>query len=383
MRFPNFQFNGKKILVISQQPWSKMRISKHHYSLLLAQKGNKVFFLGPPIDSGKPGIVLQPADDVPEITLIHYTPFFSHNLRFHFRWIFDKLIKRDVNEIIRKIGVPDITWCFETNVYSDLRFFKGSLTIFHVVDPVAFDYQKNVGKTADIIIGVSQRILKDFEMIKTPKYFVNHGLCRPYADRAERKLSVGDFSYTGNSLKVGYIGNLTRGPVDHELFYRLISLFPNIEFHFWGNANLSAQNSGKEVTFINFLKASGNVVLHGVADPDDLAGLIGDISMFLLVYKFVPGESDLSNSHKLLEYLSTGKHIVSSPVETYNEYRDIIFMPSKDIENEDELVKVFSDSINRIGFLNSEGLQKKRMHLSLTHTYEQQLTRIQTLIVDL
>ncbi|GAB1397072.1 hypothetical protein MASR1M65_18510 [Saprospiraceae bacterium] len=41
-------FKNKTILIISQQEWGLMRISKHHYALELAKKGNKVFYLTAP-----------------------------------------------------------------------------------------------------------------------------------------------------------------------------------------------------------------------------------------------------------------------------------------------------------------------------------------------
>lgn len=77
MRFSDFEFKGKKILIISQQAWSNMRISKHHYALMLSEKGNDVYFLGPPSETGKSGIYLQRTNDAPGITLINYKPAFS------------------------------------------------------------------------------------------------------------------------------------------------------------------------------------------------------------------------------------------------------------------------------------------------------------------
>lgn len=246
---------------------------------------------------------------------------------------------------------------------------------------MAFTFQIDVGKSADIIIGVSIRILNDFKKLQTPKIFINHGLCKPFAGYAVNGLKKRDSWQNGQPFRVGYIGNLTRGPVNRNVFYRLIKTYPEIEFHCWGNSVISSLNNKEEADFINFLKSADNVFLHGVANPDDLVNLISDMTMFLLIYKYIPGESDLSNSHKILEYLSTGKHILSSPVETYQEYKDLIFMPSVEQNNDDELVNLFDKSVKNIEYLNSPELQVKRMQLSLSNTYEQQLNKIEKFII--
>ena len=34
----------KSILIVSPEPWAHLFVSKHHYAVHLAQRGNKVFF---------------------------------------------------------------------------------------------------------------------------------------------------------------------------------------------------------------------------------------------------------------------------------------------------------------------------------------------------
>src|SRR5690606_6788212 len=44
--------NNKNILLISPEPWSHIFVSKHHYAIELAKRGNYVYFLNPPADVG-------------------------------------------------------------------------------------------------------------------------------------------------------------------------------------------------------------------------------------------------------------------------------------------------------------------------------------------
>ncbi len=45
--------NNKKILVISPESYDHIPVSKHHFSSVLAQLGNKVFFLNPPSETNR------------------------------------------------------------------------------------------------------------------------------------------------------------------------------------------------------------------------------------------------------------------------------------------------------------------------------------------
>ncbi len=43
----------KTILLISPESWGKSFVSKHHYAVELAKKGNIVYFLNPPSDTNQ------------------------------------------------------------------------------------------------------------------------------------------------------------------------------------------------------------------------------------------------------------------------------------------------------------------------------------------
>jgi len=43
-----FSFTNKTIFILSPQPWGKMHISKHHYAIELAKKGNLIYYFNPP-----------------------------------------------------------------------------------------------------------------------------------------------------------------------------------------------------------------------------------------------------------------------------------------------------------------------------------------------
>ena len=90
-----------------------------------------------------------------------------------------------------------------------------------------------------------------------------------------------------------------------------------------------------------FLGSAKNVKLHGFVSAEKLAHAYREMDGFLLCYKPDYKDYHAENSHKVFEYLSTGKVMVSTYLSIY-EGNELINMSGKD-KNED-LVEVFADS---------------------------------------
>ena len=377
-----FDLEKKKILIISPQPFEGLYVSKQHYAIELANRGNQVYFLEPPVVNQPESIRKQVLADHPSITLIKYKPFFNTNIRFHFRWLFDVLMRAQVNRILRSIGKElDIVWSFDTNLYTSLSWFGASTRLYHVVDPVKFRHQIMLGMSADLIIGVSEKILRSFSGISTPKYFINHGITGAYHQLAKSLLESGVQKKADQVIRVGYIGNLLRGPFNYPVFKTIISKYPHYEFHFWGNAQVTKDSSPESISFVKFLREKENVFLHGLKKPDELVKSLGVMDAFLLAYLFIEGESDQSNSHKILEYLSTGKVVISSFVETYRNMDPLICMTEE--FKDEKFPELFENVINRLDFYNSPATQESRIKLALDNNYVNHITRIENLIRNL
>src|SRR5664279_4576565 len=131
--------SNKTILIISPQAWGKMFVSKHHYAVELAKRGNRVYFLNPPdenkkIRKGK--ISIKPSGEHENLLLIDHSLSFPYNIKFHFIALFHALMRPHVKKILGKIDTPiDIVWSFDLgNLYPFSFFPVKSFKIFHPVD---------------------------------------------------------------------------------------------------------------------------------------------------------------------------------------------------------------------------------------------------------
>src|SRR5260221_8692888 len=229
-----FRFENRTVLIISPQPWDHLLISKHHYALELAERGNLVFFLEPPNPQVSSRVQLREAPQNPRIRIISYRPAFPFVIRFHARPIYDRMILWQIRTLKAAISQPiDVVWSFDFNLFSNLKAFGSRVRIFHPVDPLSQPHHVNVARSADAVFSVSEKILANFRHLNVPRWFINHGLSRPFEEIARNPVVEPP---DGRPRRVGYAGNLMRRPVNRWVLRAMVESNPGAEFHFWGTS---------------------------------------------------------------------------------------------------------------------------------------------------
>ncbi|MFN2601763.1 MAG: hypothetical protein ABR582_03280 [Gemmatimonadaceae bacterium] len=368
-----FRFENRTVLIISPQPWDHLLISKHHYALELAERGNRVFFLEPPLAQISSPVELREAPQNPLVRIISYRPAFPFAIRFHARPIYDRMILWQIRSLKAAISRPiDVVWSFDFNLFSNLKAFGPELSIFHPVDPLSEQHQVNVARSADAVFSVSEKILANFRNVDVPRWFINHGLSRPFEEIARNPVDTRN----GRQPTVGYAGNLMRKPVNRTVLRAMVETNPGVAFHFWGTSEGTVKVDAEAIHFVDFLRGAQNVILHGAVTPEELAIQLQAMDCMVLAYSENPRESDRSNSHKILEYLSTGKAVVSSRISTYEKQPELLRMPVSD--DDSTLPALLQDTLARLPEFNSERLQSLRRTFALDNTYAKQLDRIES-----
>lgn len=362
---------GRRILLISPQPWDHLHISKHHYAEELARE-NDVVFLEPPGPAGMPQVETRPHPTLARLQIASWSPFAPKLLRFHAYPVYRGLMASNAAWLSRRLGAPDVVWCFDFNVFPDLAAFGATVTIFHPVDPLASPRQIAIAETADILISVSERILANFSAMheRSRALLVNHGLSGPFAELARRPAPARE----PGPIRCGCFGNLDRAIVNYDLLAATAQANPDVRFHFWGPYRFDGSFASKMLIL-------PNVVAHGALDKSLLAREAAAMDLFILAYADHPTESDRSNAHKLLEYMSTGKAIVSTRMDCYTDHPDLLRMSRQ--PGDADFPALFSDTVTAIEAANAPGLVAKRKDFCRQFTYAANIARIDAVLARL
>ena len=359
-----------------------MLLSKHHYALELARKGNKVFFLNPPRQSGmRFAASVTPSDSQPDLFIVDHSLGFPYILKFRAKWLFDLLVKHHVRKLLRRLNLtPQIIWSFDIgNLYPLVCFPDEAYKIFHPVDEPNSEEAIKAAKGSDIIFSVTKEILEKYRSYPAPKHFIQHGISQDFLDASGKSATPGT-----SPARVGFSGNLLRPDIDRKVFLQIVKSHPQLSFECFGSfderqSNIGGSASKSQVEFIRELRALPNVNLHGVLPAAMLPHAYADIDVWLICYDVKTDQSKGTNYHKIMEFLSTGKVIVSNNVSTYEKYPKLVTMVNSREHNR-ELPGLFSEVMNSLHKFNSEELKSYRREFAASNSYPKQVGRIEALI---
>ena len=379
----NNYLTQKNILIISPQEWGNMLLAKHHYAIELASMGNTVFFLNP--SSDKTNKISVTPTKYANLYLVDFKVWMPLRLKFHMNWLYQLSMKFYINKILSSLKCSiDIVWSFDLGNYYSLKYFSAnSFKLFNPVDePLNTDAIKSA-LGADLIISVTKEIIDKYKKVYPyiPSFVINHGLCDEFLKH--------DTIYTDNintTLQIGLSGNFLRTDIDTEVLLQIIKINANCFFNFYGSyklkdSNISGLISPESKVFIDTLLLQPNVKMHGILNTKDLADELNKMDAFLICYDVIKDQSKGTNYHKVLEYLSTGKVVISNNITAYKGKDDLITMVEE--RNNLGLCNLFTDVIENLNNYNSIEKQKIRKNFALNNTYSKQIERISQLILSI
>jgi hypothetical protein len=245
--------------------------------------------------------------------------------------------------------------------------------IFFAADQPRNKQHYKSARKADLIVSVSQHILDMYKRCYplSRMLLINHGLSYEFIN-IQTCLPP---KYKG--INIGLSGNFLFNDIDYSTLIEIIESNICIQFHFYGNhssdCNIGADSSYKNVEYVNQIKRYPNCYFHGVLGKRDLAIELNYMDGFLICYNPQNSQSSGSNSHKILEYLSTGKVLVSSNFSHYQGTH--LFEMCKERSNV-QLNKIFKNVILDLAMHNRNEIQINRRQFAQSNTYENNLSKI-------
>jgi len=378
------ELRGKTILILSPQAWGKMFLSKHHYAIELAKRGNRIYFLNPPEQQGAnsaKSISIDPIQNYSNLLLIQHSLFFPYFLKFKWLSIFHFLMYFQVKRLLKVVGKIDIVWSFDLgNLYPLSYFPKNARKVFQPVDEPLNEAAIAAADGADIIFSITHEILNKYHHKSAPKHFIHHGVSDEFLQHP--------VAYVANHpIRIGFSGNLLRPDIDRKIFIQIINDNPDCIFECWGSYNLQQTNIGgggdiDSIDFVTKLKSFKNVKLHGAVASEKLAKELRSVDVFLICYDVEKDQSKGTNYHKVMEYLSTGRVIVSNNITTYRSDPHLVQMIAERKDNA-TLPDLFSKVVSHVKDYNSIELMLARRSFASENSYSKQIDRLEEFILEL
>ncbi|WP_421763187.1 hypothetical protein [Ekhidna sp.] len=352
---------GKNILLISPESWDHISVSKHHYATHLAKRGNRVVFLNPPGNSWN---IINTNND--NIRVVNY-PGFWKGQRFLPFW----LRKKNQSNIYEKIEAIaglhfDVVWSFDNSVFYQMDVFPSRvLTISHIVD-LNMDYEMEIAaKTAQVCFCTTTFIQQRLETYNSRVFLINHGynVSMQSVDFIPQRKSEG-------TVAVGYAGNLDIQYLDWELIKSVSSEYQEVDFYFAG----SLKSEGIQ----SYFNGMPNMHYVGVLKSDQVQSFYSEMDILIIAYKADIFKEQLANPHKVLEYLYSGKPIVSTFTQEYQN-KELLFMSNRNVEWPSK----FQYVLRNLDKCSSKEMVDQRKNYALDHTYDKQIDRIEKILASL
>lgn len=356
---------GKRILLISPEPWEGLHMSKHHLSQALAARGNEVVFLDPPASEQRSISTHR----FGEVTVVRYKHWLRGVNRLPIpvnRWYYRSLIDR----VAHRSGGPfDIIWNFDTSRMQS--FPNGSeFKLLHLADYDILYQGQGLIPSADLIFTTCQ-VVADEVAPKTKARTVNmgHALDERWlsgtADLVHRPIS--------DPRRVVFMGQLANTYNDWEGFEETARSHPSMEFTFIGPFI-----EGFAEPAFQRLKELPNVEFTGLKPKQELIPMVRSADILWYGFRSAARAKERANPHKVLEYLSTGNVIVGSYTMEYEKRGDLFTMAAQG----GSLNAAFDLALLNFAELNAHERRSERIRFAqersmpnLIHRMEQEIER--------
>lgn len=353
-------------VVISPQPWTGFQVSKHHYARALARRGWRVIFVDPPSREGRAGEIRLEPTAVENLESLQYRTALPHVLKFHARWLFDRMMLWQARAIRRKVGRPDLVWDFD-NAYQfrDLRAFGARTTLFHLVDDVGVHGQGD--KRADHVFALHPDFSAHAGTPCQADHVIGHGLGELHMAEARRPAAP---RRPGAAPRLGFVGNLGAGWIDWAAVAEMVRRHPEAGFSFWGPLPEVARRNEALARVL----AAPNTEFLGLTAPEDILAEADGIDVWLLPFRAEAFDGGRPlNSHKVLEYLATGKSVLMSWLEAYDG-NPLVHVSAGPQDN--DLPDRLDALLNDLDAHNAPERQAARKAYALDRGYDRHLDRV-------
>jgi hypothetical protein len=174
-------------------------------------------------------------------------------------------------------------------------------------------------------------------------------------------------------IRLGYVGNMALRYLDLGAFLSIARKHPECTIYFIGpmGGHLGGQGPSEPLIWSTLL-AMPNVVWAGPVPSTSIPSWLRAMDLLLISYDSARFPNETAHPHKVLEYLQSGKAILSSHLKDFVAYDKLMVMmpPGRPISDG------IDEALDALPFLNSSNEQEQRRTAVRGSTYEKHVGTI-------
>jgi hypothetical protein len=245
-----------------------------------------------------------------------------------------------------------IFWSFDPYRFVNPSLFKFYKTIYFAADLYRTEREKELIEDVDYVISVSKLILNEFDKDECQKILVSHGVSKISSSNIEKE-------------KKAIIIATFSDRVDYVLLKKMVNLIPEGEFYLIGN-DVITEDFNK--CLFEEIISTENVKYLGAMRFGELDRYLKISKLGFLLAKTNRIHNQL-NSLKIMQYLSYGISVVSTPILAY-ENTDLVYLT----ENYDDYIKQCKKILNS----KDDNISvERRLQFAEKHLYSNLIKKIE------
>ncbi|RYZ51657.1 MAG: glycosyltransferase family 1 protein, partial [Sphingobacteriales bacterium] len=384
---------NRDIVIVGLQPWD-IEIGSNCKNIALEfAKNNRVLYINPPIgrktlmkDKAKPSVqkrleliksgnnlvqvdqnmwTLYPSTHIRSINWIPLTPVFRifnkwNNIRF----------ANDIRAAVEKLGFSNYILFNDSDMlrsYHLKELLKPAVSVYYSRDNLMVHkywyrhghiLEPELMRKSDLVVANSTHLANVARKFNPKSFDVGQGCDLSIFDPNKTFTQPADIAAIKRPV-IGYIGAVLSHRLDLQLLEELSKRKPEWNFVFVGKCDEEFSRSP--------IQQSPNVHFLGLKEERLLPDYLSSFDVAMNPQKI--NDYTIGNyPRKIDEYLALGKPVVATTTATMETFKDVTYLG----ETVDDYIRLIQKALDE----DSPELQKKRMALAHTHTWENSVAGI-------
>ncbi|MCX5781727.1 MAG: glycosyltransferase [Elusimicrobia bacterium] len=285
---------------------------------------------------------------------------------------------KQLDIVIAKLKLNNpIIWTYIPNAVEYLARWKEKLCIYHCVDDISanplvpkeafHELEEMLLKKVNIVFASSKPLFEQKIKFNKNTYYLPNVADFDHFNKADSKdIPLAEELEKIPSPRLGFMGAISEYKLDFELLAFLAEKHPE-----WSIILIGDTGEGEKKADLSSLIKNKNIYFLSGKQYNQLPMYLKGFDICLLPNKINQYTKNMFPM-KFFEYLSSGKPIISTNLDSLNEFKELFYLSDGKEEFEENVLKALKE--------NSEELKNKRIELAKQYTWEKRIEQMSEII---